>query len=116
MKVFLREIQFQKFDCNRGQSEFHRLFTRHIRNPFSSLQHSQIPSVKKRQIHKCIDVCVTQNDPLALKWHLHVLETSTYILPHTLKNEKVVSDWIRPESAIKESINPVSYSQILFNT
>lgn len=37
-------------------------------------------------------MCVTQNGPLALKSHLHVLESSTLVFsPTTYKNEKVVS-------------------------
>lgn len=44
MKAFLREIycnQFRRFACNRGQSEFHRVFTRRIQNPFRGWQSSQ---------------------------------------------------------------------------
>lgn len=67
VKVFLSEIycnQFQRFDCNRGQSEFHRFFTRHSQNPYSSLQRSQISSVKNNKYTN------TYMSLRMVKWHL----------------------------------------------
>lgn len=67
VKVFLREIycnQFQRFDCNRGQSEFHRFFTRHSQSPYSSLQRSQISSVKNNKYTN------TYMSLRMVKWHL----------------------------------------------
>lgn len=117
-KVFLGEIdcnQFQRFACNRGQSEFHGVFTRWIQNPFSSLQNSQLLLVKNNKYTH------TYVSPRTVLWHLSdicMYERVAQLCFHLQLTQmrRWFPVWIRSESVIKESINPVLYSQIFLNT